>query len=86
MYFVYVLFSERDKKFYIGYTTNLKQRLRQHLNGEVISTKYRRELRLIYFEVYLDRDDAKGRELFLKGGSGHVYLRKQLRNYLKGKI
>ncbi|MCX5725601.1 MAG: GIY-YIG nuclease family protein, partial [Candidatus Saganbacteria bacterium] len=38
-YFVYVLQSEKDKKFYIGYTANLKKRIQEHKNGEVQSTK-----------------------------------------------
>ena len=32
-YCVYVLLSLKDKKFYIGYTTNLKQRLTDHFHG-----------------------------------------------------
>ena len=39
MYYVYVLKSSKDKKLYIGYTTNLKQRLEQHKAGGSISTK-----------------------------------------------
>jgi hypothetical protein len=30
----------------------------------------------------LDKDDAFGREEFLKSGSGRKYIKKQLRNYL----
>ena len=85
MYFVYVLFSQKDRNFYIGYTSNLKQRLSQHKNREVRSTKFRQPLQLVYVEGYVDRDDAKGRELFLKGGSGHKYLKKQLKNFLNKK-
>ena len=49
-HYVYVLKSEKDKKLYTGYTKNLKLRFEQHQNGEVDSTKYRRPLKLIYFE------------------------------------
>lgn len=81
MYFVYVLFSKNDGKLYVGYSTNLKQRLAAHLTGKVQATKNRRPLILIYYEAYLNRADAKGREKFLKGGSGHKYLYKQLSHY-----
>ena len=41
-YYVYTLYSEKDHKFYTGYSTNLKQRLKTHFAGEVTSTRYRR--------------------------------------------
>ena len=82
MYFVYVLHSLKDQKFYIGFTANLDKRIAKHFKGEVEATKRRLPLRLIYYEAYCDKEDAKGREKFLKGGSGHKYLRKQLKHYL----
>ena len=82
MYFVYVLQSLKDKKFYIGFTENLERRLAEHFKGELEATKKRLPLRLVYYEAYFDKRDAKGREKFLKGGSGHKYLRKQLKHYL----
>lgn len=86
MFYVYILYSSEDKKFYIGYTRNLKRRIKQHFYKEVKSTKDRRLLKLIYYEAYLNQKDAKGREKFLKGGSGHVYLKKQMGHYLNENI
>lgn len=83
MYFVYVLKSLKDNKLYIGYTDNIERRISQHMMGKVIATKHRLPLELIYYEAYVNKKDAKGREMFLKGGSGHKYLRKQLKNYLE---
>lgn len=83
MYFVYVLYSFKDKKFYIGYTEDLEERVSKHLLGKVDTTKSRLPLQLIYYEAYVKKKDAKGREKFLKGGSGHKYLNKQLRNFLE---
>jgi putative endonuclease len=51
MYFIYVLKSEFDNNFYVGYTHDLDQRLQDHGNGNVISTKNRRPLKLVYFEA-----------------------------------
>lgn len=83
MYYVYVLKSKIDNNFYIGYTSNSPIiRLEQHNSGRAISTKLRKPFELIYYEAYLNMDDAVGREKFLKGGSGHKYLSKQLKNYL----
>lgn len=81
-YYVYILLSLKDNKLYIGFTKNINRRILEHNQGKNISTKHRIPLNLIYFEGYLDKDDAIGREMFLKSGSGHRYINKQLRNYL----
>ncbi len=60
-YFVYILKSLKDGKNYAGYTKNLKLRFEQHQNGEVKSTKYRRPLKLIYFEACLNQQDLKNK-------------------------
>jgi hypothetical protein len=48
MYYVYILLSLKDNKFYIGFTSNLKRRLKEHNYGKNISTKSRLPLKLIY--------------------------------------
>ncbi len=78
MYYVYILFSLKDNKLYIGYTNNLKIRLIKHQRGFVKSTQTRRPLRLIYYKCYLSKKDAQKREIFLKGGKGHNELKIQL--------
>jgi len=82
MYYVYVLFSLKDRKFYIGFTRNLKVRITQHKNGYVKSTRNRRSLILIYYEVYIQKADAKKREKYLKGGNGRASLKIQLKSIL----
>ena len=82
MYYVYILYSLKDNQFYTGYTGNLKRRLKEHISGWEKSTESRLPLKLIYYEAYINKQDAKGREIFLKSGSGKRYLKKQLKNYL----
>ena len=84
MYYVYVLQSLKDKKFYTGYTKDLKQRLKQHENGEVFSIKNRRPLKLIYYEACLNEQDALHREKYLKTSHGKMFLKKRLKCYLTG--
>ncbi|MGE5297738.1 MAG: GIY-YIG nuclease family protein [Acidobacteriaceae bacterium] len=81
-YYVYILLSSADKRLYIGFTTNLKQRLQQHARGEVTSTKSRRFLRLIHYEYFINKEDAKARETFLKSGYGHEQLKAILKRTL----
>lgn len=83
MYYVYILENQDDKSFYIGYTQNLKQRIKEHLSSRGCrTTKLKKNWKLIYFEGYIEKKDATGREKFLKGGSGRKYLNKQLKYYL----
>ncbi len=81
-YYVYTLLSQKDKKFYTGFTANLKQRLQQHARGEVRSTKDRRPLKLIHYEYFTNEDDARAREVFLKSGFGRSQLKLALKRTL----
>ena len=83
MYYVYVLKSQRDEKLYIGYTADLRKRVREHQNGEVISTKPRRPFELIFYEGYKSMADAKRRERYLKTDKGKSSLRMMLRKSLE---
>ena len=78
-YYVYILYSLRDGGFYIGFTSNLKQRLTYHSKNEVLSTKFRIPFKLIHYEYFINEKDAKAREKFLKSGFG----RKQFKEILK---
>ena len=74
MYYVYLLKIEgiKNKDFYIGYTSNLKERMRQHLAGETKTTKGKNP-RLLYYEAYNDKYLALKREKGIKN-SGSVYM------------
>jgi len=83
MFYVYVLRSDVDSGFYIGYSSNLRRRVSSHAQGAVAATSHRRPWRLIYYEAYLKRADALGREKYLKSGSGRRFLGAQLKHYLQ---
>ena len=84
MYYTYVLISTKDKKFYVGYTENLKGRFEEHRRGKVISTKARRPLKLVYYEACFDKRDAMHREKYIKTYHGKMFLRNRLKSYLTG--
>ena len=77
-YYNYVLRSLKDNNLYIGYTKNLKKRMKEHGQGLVSSTKYRRPLVLIYYEVSFNKDSAIHREKYLKTSYGHRYLKNRI--------
>lgn len=78
MHYVYVLKSKVDGNSYVGYTTDLKNRKRQHDEGKVISTKNRRPLELVYYEACRNKNDAIKRERYLKTTYGRRYIKNRL--------
>lgn len=84
MFYIYVLRSKKDTKLYTGYTSNLKDRLRLHNEGKVVSTKNRFPFELIYYEACLNQQDSTHREKYLKTAWGKRYLKSRLKNYLTG--
>ena len=84
MYYTYALQSLKDSKFYFGYTKDLKLRFDQHQKGKVDSTKYRRPLKLVYYEACLDRNDAIKREKYFKTYHGKQYIKRRIKSYLTG--
>ena len=82
MHYVYMLRSTTDNGLYIGYSANLRKRLSEHVRGKSFATSHRGPWKLIYYEAYLKREDALGRERYLKSGSGRKFFRTQLRHYL----
>jgi len=82
MHYTYVLVSDRDHRFYTGTTNDLRRRLREHGDGRVASTAYRRPVRLVYYEACVSMDHAYPRERFLKTGKGKRYLKNRLASSL----
>jgi len=83
MHYLYILQSFKDNNLYTGITANLERRIKEHNRGRNISTSYRRPLKLIYYEAYLLKKDARDREKYLKTSTGRKAIRKQLKHCLK---
>ncbi|OGF25305.1 hypothetical protein A2303_03040 [Candidatus Falkowbacteria bacterium RIFOXYB2_FULL_47_14] len=78
MFYVYILYSKKDQNFYIGYSEDLKRRMKEHLEGKVQSTRNRHPLRLLCYEAYLTKGEAIKRERFLKSSDGKKDIRKRI--------
>ncbi len=83
MYYVYVLLSLKDKKFYIGFSEDINKRLADHNAGRNASTKPRRPFEVIYYEAHLNKEDALRREAYFKTTKGKSTLRQMLRTTLQ---
>ena len=69
MFFVYVLKSLKDGSTYIGYTEDLENPLKSHNSGQTRSIKSKLPMKLVYFEEYESKTEARKRELKLKNNS-----------------
>lgn len=78
MHTVYVLKSLIDENFYIGCTSNFRDRIEYHNNGKVKSTKHRRPLMLVYKENYDNIYEAFKVERYYKTAKGKRELKDKL--------
>ena len=79
MYIVYVLHSEKFNKIYIGYTSNLEERLLSHnkLGKKGWTVKYR-PWELIHKEEFSSKAEAMKREKELKSSRGRNFIRTEI--------
>lgn len=85
-YYVYLLNSNKTAWIYIGCTNNLENRLKEHNEGKVYSTKKMLPVELIYYEAYRSKECAFNREQRLKAfGSGLAKLKSRLGINKKGR-
>jgi putative endonuclease len=82
-YYTYILQSLKNNSLYIGYSSNLKKRFESHNTGKNQATKPFIPYQLIYYEAFLNRIDAKNREVYLKSGYGRRSIPILLNHYLK---
>jgi putative endonuclease len=69
-YYVYILQSLKDSKYYIGSTSDVAERLNFHNSGRQRSTKYRTPFILIYSEDLVSKEEALKREKQIKSYKG----------------
>ena len=80
MYTVYALYSKKYDKIYIGYTSNIEQRLLAHneLEKKGWTMKYR-PWEIIYAEIQATKADAMKREKQLKTAKGREFIRTKIK-------
>jgi putative endonuclease len=82
-YTVYVLYSQADSKFYIGFTSDLKRRLLEHRSKRNHTTSRYKNFELIFREDFISKQDAMRRERYFKTSKGKRTLRLMLKESLK---
>lgn len=77
--YVYVLKSDKNNSFYVGFTHNLNKRMTEHNAGLSFSTKPYLPWSLVYYEAHRNEVDARRREGYLKTTQGKMALHRMLR-------
>lgn len=76
MYYVYILESiNNPDAFYIGYTADLKQRLKEHNSGQSIHTNKYIPWKIKNYIAFYDEQKAKDFEIYLKTHSGRKFCK-----------
>lgn len=78
MYYVYILRSLVDESKYIGVTSDLENRLREHNNFETKSNKSKAPYKIIWYCAFSDKQKAYAFEKYLKSSSGYAFTSKRL--------
>ena len=79
MFYVYIIKSLKNGRFYVGSTGNLERRLDEHNSGQSRYTKLTSPFVLVHSETYATKQEAVRRELFLKSGRGREWIYKNFR-------
>jgi len=77
MFYTYILLSSETNRYYIGYTPDLKNRLKTHLAGKVKSTKSNLNYQLEWYCAFKSEKQAVAFEKYLKTGSGIAFMKKR---------
>ena len=76
MFYTYILFSEKAKKYYVGSCQDITIRLSRHNTGATPSTKHGRPWKLAYFETFETKTEALTREKQIKSMKSKIYILK----------
>jgi len=77
MFYTYILKNYETNRYYIGYSNDLKNRLKEHLSGNVKSTKSNLNYLLEWYCAFKTRGQAVAFEKYLKSGSGIAFMKKR---------
>ncbi len=79
MFYVYLLQSEAfPEQRYVGFTTDLENRVAAHNQGGSIHTSKFKPWKLISYHAFAEKRRALEFEYYLKSGSGRAFANKHL--------
>lgn len=83
MFYFYIIKSLKNGKLYLGYTPELKERLKSHNEGKNFATKPNTPYELVFYSAFKNKQDAVECEKYFKTTAGWKRIHKMLKNALK---
>ena len=74
MYFLYILYSEKLDKYYVGSTADITRRIERHNEGWGRFTKGGIPWKLVHTEEYTNKSEAVKRERHIKKQKSRLYI------------
>ena len=66
MFYAYILYSEVRSKYYVGYTSNLEERLKKHNTNHSGFTGHTGDWQIVWVQSFTEKSDAVKREKQIK--------------------
>jgi len=77
MHYVYIL-KLRNRDYYVGETTNLKNRIKGHLKSDTRTTTRVKLEEIVFYAAFKSKIKALDFEKYLKSSSGFAFRNKRL--------
>lgn len=79
MWYVYILKSvAAPDREYVGFTSNLRQRIKDHIAGKSAHTAKFKPWEIVWYCAFRDKRKALDFEIYLKSHSGRAFTKKRL--------
>ena len=75
MFTLYILYSSRLDKYYLGYTNDMSRRISEHNRIKGKFTDAGIPWEVVYTETFSTREEAAERESFIKGRKSRKYIK-----------
>ncbi len=79
-FIVYILFSETKNRFYIGFTSDMEQRIMRHNQKSKGFTGNVNDWKIVYTEKYDSKEEAYKRELQIKSWKSRLKIQELINN------
>jgi putative endonuclease len=81
-YYVYILQSETNGSYYIGFSGNPEKRLEKHNKALSGYTSRNKPWKIVYKEAFIEKSEAIKREMFLKNQKSREFIERLISSTL----
>ena len=86
VFFVYILFSYSKDKFYIGFTSNIEERIIRHNQKSKGFTGNNNDWKIVYSETFSEKSEAIAREKQIKSWKSKIKIQELIKNKEKYRL